>query len=335
MKQAYAIFALLGVPLAMSMPISVADDLNEDLEVVLGSGMCFKCDDPAGGIKSVENALGRGAVESADARYSQIERRCDALMGPLPWPVLPGDARLYDAKDQCKVWNAGTKDVEHVTCNPDKSFNFKLLTTDVESVSLTAGKQRVEVKVYSKSPDNLKGFEGETMKYSWRFRASEDMKLSYRFTHLFQFKFVSQVVDGERIGDTQKPAATLTAVQPKGGSPAVLQVRNTSTSNMAENVLATVPWSEVAGHWVSVDLTATNKLMEDGGNMRVIIKRDNDGKDLLSIDSPVDMWRPGNAFCRPKWGIYRAFDSRTQAGRHGPKLNDASVDFADICIDKV
>ena len=146
---------------------------------------------------------------------------------------------------------------------------------------------------------------------------------------------MSQVVDGERIGDTQKPAATLTAVQPKGGSPAVLQVRNTSTSNMAENVLATVPWSEVAGHWVSVDLTATNKLMEDGGNMRVIIKRDNDGKELLSIDSPVDMWRPGNAFCRPKWGIYRAFDSRTQAGRHGPKLNDASVDFADICIDKV
>ena len=81
MKQAYAIFALLGVPLAMSMPISVADDLNEDLEVVLGSGMCFKCDDPAGGIKSVENALGRGAVESADARHAPLKSEPCFLIG--------------------------------------------------------------------------------------------------------------------------------------------------------------------------------------------------------------------------------------------------------------
>lgn len=306
---------------------------NDD--AVSGAPMCFKCDDPEGGIKSVWNGLGTGSLESADARYEKIKEKCESIMGPLPWEESAGDARLNDFKHQCKVWNEGAKDIKHVTCNADDSFNFRLLTADVESVALVSGKQRVEMKVFGKSLDSLKGFEGETMKYSWRFRASESMALSYRFTHLFQFKFVSKKVDGENIGDTQKPAATLTAVKPKGGLPMELQVRNTSTSALDENVLATVPWSDVAGEWVKVDLTATNKLMEDGGNMQVIITRESDNKQLLSIDSPVDMWRVGNDFCRPKWGIYRAFDYKTQSGKHGPPLNDASVDFSDICIQKM
>ena len=70
-------------------------------------------------------------------------------------------------------------------------------------------RQRNEIKVYDKSDDGLKGFYGSTMVYTWSFRVSEGMRVSNRFTHLFQLKFVG--------GDASMPAVTFSGQKYSSG----------------------------------------------------------------------------------------------------------------------
>jgi len=176
--------------------------------------------------------------------------------------------------------------------------------------------------VFSNSDDSLKGFHGETMIYSWKFRVHSTMLVSRKFTHLFQMKFVG--------GDSQKPAVTFSGAQRSGSSH--FQVRNTSMSNMSENVLTAVPWSDVTGRWLSATVKATMLPIESGGRLRVDITRTDNGHSLISLDEPAGLWRPGNEFMRPKWGIYR---SKIHPNIQPGDLNDAKVYFTDFCIQKV
>jgi hypothetical protein len=61
---------------------------------------------------------------------------------------------------------------------------------DCEASGNAADKQRNEIKAYDPSPNSLKGFYGETMTYTWKFRVDSLMQISSKFTHIFQLKFV-------------------------------------------------------------------------------------------------------------------------------------------------
>ncbi len=62
----------------------------------------------------------------------------------------------------------------HVTPDNDRCINFD--------------RQRVEIKTYDASPANLKGTEGETVVYKWKFLVPIGFQPSSNFTHLHQIK---------------------------------------------------------------------------------------------------------------------------------------------------
>ena len=51
-------------------------------------------------------------------------------------------------------------------------------------------RQRIEIKTYEPSPDNLKGTLGETVMYKWKFKLPKGFQPSTNFTHLHQIKAV-------------------------------------------------------------------------------------------------------------------------------------------------
>lgn len=51
-------------------------------------------------------------------------------------------------------------------------------------------RQRVEIKTYESSPNNLKGTLGETVTYKWKFKLPKGFQPSISFTHLHQIKAV-------------------------------------------------------------------------------------------------------------------------------------------------
>ena len=218
-----------------------------------------------------------------------------------------------------------------------KVFKFGLHLEDCEPVDNVAGKQRNEIKVWDKSPHEMLGCFGSTMRYTWSFFIDPSMKVTNRFTHLFQIK-------GQG-GDTQKPFATFTGVNDTDGV-AKLQVRNCSYSPAnpewsqrgltGETVIRELEWSRVIGHWVQASVEVTLRTMEDGGRYKVSLAYAN-GTSILQMDEPAGMWRPANAgyssnrFLKPKWGIYRAnVDSNIGPG----DLNNATVYFANLGIER-
>ncbi len=76
----------------------------------------------------------------------------------------------------------------HVTPDNDRCINFD--------------RQRIEIKTYDSSPDNLKGTLGETVTYKWRFKIPVGFQPSANFTHIHQVKAVG--------GDDDNPIFTLT-----------------------------------------------------------------------------------------------------------------------------
>jgi hypothetical protein len=80
----------------------------------------------------------------------------------------------------------------HVSNNPP----------DNEPVKGKTDRQRVEIKTFEPSPDNLKGTVGETVQYKWRFKVPVGFKPTADFTHIHQVKAVD--------GDAAHPLFTLT-----------------------------------------------------------------------------------------------------------------------------
>jgi hypothetical protein len=51
-------------------------------------------------------------------------------------------------------------------------------------------RQRVEIKTYDPSPAQFKGFNGDSVSYSWDVRLNSAFQPSTGFTHIFQVKAV-------------------------------------------------------------------------------------------------------------------------------------------------
>lgn len=168
-------------------------------------------------------------------------------------------------------------------------------------------RQRIEIKTYEPSPDNLKGTIGEIITYQWKFKLPKGFQPSSNFTHLHQIKAVGGV-DG-------MPIFTLSAQKAK--------VNQFSVIHNNTDVVSSINLSELEGVWVEI----TEKIkVGSNGNYSISIKRIKDGKELLSYTNEnLETIRPDNKFIRPKWGIYRSIKS---AG----DLRDEAVRFADFSI---
>jgi hypothetical protein len=208
-----------------------------------------------------------------------------------------------------EVWDADLKEnvfefYSHINyVNADKT-----ITTDNEPVSNVDQKQRVEIKSYEGSPDNLKGTIGETITYQWKFKLPIGFQPSSNFTHLHQIKAVG--------GTQDMPIFTLTAKKASEN-----KLFNVVHNN--ETIVASMNLSELEGTWVQI--TEVIKVGPNG-TYSVVIKRIKDGKELLSYSNlDIETIRPDNNFIRPKWGIYRSLKKITD-------LREESVRFADFYI---
>ena len=181
----------------------------------------------------------------------------------------------------------------HVTPDNDRCINFD--------------RQRIEIKTYESSPDNLKGVVGETVTYKWKFKIAVGYQPSSSFTHLHQIKPVG--------GDDGNPLFTLT---PRKGSPNKMELIHDNTTKVV-----IVNLSLFEGVWV--ECTEVVKIGA-AGTYSMLIKRVNDGAVILSYSNPNIMTiRPDNGFIRPKWGIYRSLTTPSD-------LRDEAVRFAGISI---
>jgi hypothetical protein len=207
-----------------------------------------------------------------------------------------------------EVWDADLKEnvfeyYAHINyINEDKTT-----TTDNEPVGDVAQKQRVEIKTYEGSPDNLKGIIGETITYQWKFRLPSGFQPSTNFTHLHQIKAVG--------GTQDMPIFTLSA---KKGKVNQFNVVHNNTT-----IVASMNLSELEDVWV--EITEVIKVGANG-TYSILIKRIKDGKELLSYSNPnLETIRPDNTFIRPKWGIYRSL-------KKVEDLKEEKVRFADFSI---
>ncbi|WPR71185.1 heparin lyase I family protein [Flavobacterium sp. NG2] len=170
-------------------------------------------------------------------------------------------------------------------------------------------RQRVEIKTYGPSPENLKGKLGEIVTYSWKFKIPKGFQPSTSFTHLHQIKAVG--------GSDGMPIFTLSAKKGK------VDKLNLVHDNVT--ILQSTPLSDFIDTWVEV-----KEIIEVGsnGSYSMKISRISDGEELLSYSTDKLMTiRADNEFIRPKWGIYRSL-------KNSSDLRDESVRFADFIIEE-
>lgn len=189
----------------------------------------------------------------------------------------------------------------HVTPDNDRCINFD--------------RQRVEIKTYDSSPDNLKGTLGETVTYKWRFKIPVGFQPSSNFTHIHQVKAVG--------GDDGDPIFTLTL---RKGTPNKLELIYVKDDFSGTTKYANLNLSLFEGIWV--EATETIKIAASGTYV-ITIKRVDNGVTLLNYsNSNIATIRLGavdNSFIRPKWGIYRSLLNEAS-------LRDDSIRFSDFSI---
>ncbi|MCL2412510.1 MAG: polysaccharide lyase [Bacteroidales bacterium] len=169
-------------------------------------------------------------------------------------------------------------------------------------------RQRNEIKTDANSPRHLRGFSGDTVRYSWRFWLPPDFhQPTNAFTHIYQVKPVG--------GDDSQPIFALTVRQ--GGA---IQIRyfNTSLEPIAPAIRP-----ERLGSWIEVDHWM---VVGVNGWSRMTITDVETGAVLHHHDQARLTLRPTNNFIRPKWGIYRSL-------QHVNQLRDERIRFSNFVIE--
>jgi hypothetical protein len=194
-------------------------------------------------------------------------------------------------------------------------FRFHIhVTPDNDRCTSTSDRQRNEIKVYDKSPNNLKGIEGEIVIYKWKFKLPTGFQTSSSFTHIHQLKSVGGLYEGT-------PMYTLTT---RKGIPDQLELRYAQTS--AQTTLKKTDLTPFKGTWVDVTETIT---YGTSGTYSIVIKKISDNTVLFNYSSnSIVNWQTGSDFVRPKWGIYRSLNFPTD-------LRDEEVLFANFSVEEV
>lgn len=192
-------------------------------------------------------------------------------------------------------------------------FRFQIHVTPDNDRCINFDRQRNEIKAYDKSPDNLKGIEGETVVYKWKFKLDAGFQSSPNFTHIHQLKSVGGSLES-------MPMYTLTT---RKGSPDQLELRYAETSSQI--TLLKTDLSPFKGVWVEV--TETINYATDG-TYSIEIQKVSDGSMLFNYSTnSIINWRPGAEFVRPKWGIYRSL-------LNSADLRDEQVLFSDFSVEE-
>ncbi len=188
---------------------------------------------------------------------------------------------------------------------------------DRDRVAIT-DRQRNEIKTYGGSEEAVKGFEGETFVYRWRFRINSQMEVSTRFTHFFQLKAVG--------GDDSQPILTISGAERSGEDG--IEVRHSPLQDTT--ILGRRDWSLVTGEWLEAYCRVT---FAESGDLRLIVTRMSDDAVIFDIDEMgLDLWRGEDPshFVRPKWGIYRSILDSDNL-----RPDEESVRFANFSVSEV
>ncbi len=192
-------------------------------------------------------------------------------------------------------------------------FKFFIHVVPDDDRCINQDRQRNEIKVYNESPDSLKGFEGDVMEYSWRFKLDQDFQPSTSFTHIHQLKAVGG-------NESSMPVITLT---PRKASPDKLELRYAETTS--QETLKAVDLSLIKGRWMSV---SEKVKYGETGSYEISIKNLATGNEVFHYKNDnIRMWRTGASFIRPKWGIYRSL-------KHPEQLRDEQPLFNEFIIKK-
>ena len=193
-------------------------------------------------------------------------------------------------------------------------YSHALLDNEPVDPTLT-DRQRVEIKTYAASPDNLKGTVGENIIYKWRFKLPNGFQPSSNFTHIHQIKAVD--------GDDSNPVFTLT---PRLGTSNKLELIYVENSTSGTNKVCIVELLPFLGNWIDAEERIK---VGSNGFYSILLKKHSDGTVLMSYtNNNIATIRPDNTFIRPKWGIYR---SLLDIGN----LRDEAVRFSDFSIQEV
>jgi len=204
----------------------------------------------------------------------------------------------------------------HITQEPDESgiysFVFYLHVSRDNDRCVNFDRQRNEIKTYGPSLDYLKGFNGDTVIFSWDFKLDAGFQPSPSFTHIHQIKA------GD--GDAGAPIITLT---PRYGNPDILQLIHVDSAGTT-TILISSDLAPLKGVWVH----AYEKITYGSDGAYSITLTDPFGSVLLSYSSDdLDLWRNGTTFIRPKWGIYRSLNNQAY-------LRDEAVRSNSFCLAK-
>ena len=198
-------------------------------------------------------------------------------------------------------------------------FNLHVTNTppDNEPVKGKTDRQRVEIKSFEPSPDNLKGTTGETVQYKWRFKIPKGFKPTKDFTHIHQIKAVD--------GDAGNPLFTLTLRKMTNGSNQleIIYVKDKASKMIKYQ---TVNMSLFEGTWVEATETIKVGLK---GTYAITIKKVSDGKTLMNYsNSNIQTIRADNSFIRPKWGMYRSLKDIAN-------MKDETMRFSDFSMQEL
>lgn len=267
------------------------------------TSITVSADGPHSGLsayKIIENAFAEGAIEAPDM-----------------YPTDHVDV-LHILEDTDEIVGPHFIFLAH----KDRDFN-----KGVES-----DRQRNEIKTYDKSAEPLKGYQGETMQFSWKFKVSSELELSKKFSHFFQLKAKNFNEDNSN-GNDDQPMITLSGVD-KDSTGNELQIRYSSGFNpdgtsTSDIYLIKTDWSSITDEWLEIKVQAT---FAEEGAFYMQISRIRDDALLVDISEPnIDMWRGVSSedFVRPKWGIYRSL-----ADADSLRPAEEKVRFADFVVEK-
>ena len=231
----------------------------------------------------------------------------------------PGNGvSAVEAPDLFHPWSAGRHIAEVFDTELNKYvfefYSHALLDNEPVDPTLS-DRQRVEIKTYAASPDNLKGTLGENIIYKWKFKIPIGFQPSANFTHLHQLKAVD--------GDDSNPLFTLT---PRLGTPNKLELIYVANSTSGTDKVSVVDLLPFEGNWIDAE-----EMIHVGsiGTYSITLKKHSDGTILMSYNNNnIATIRPDNTFIRPKWGIYRSLNDIGN-------LRDEAVRFSDFSIEEV
>jgi hypothetical protein len=187
---------------------------------------------------------------------------------------------------------------------------------------------------------------GDTFTHRWKFKLPADFRVSSEYTHIHQIK-----PEG---GDSGNPTFTLTGRKLRTGRE-VLQLiyRGPIRDNGDPSVNwypAEVDLEPFKGEWVYAEETVT---YDNPGSFHIKLVRIRDMRVLMEylyspeqyeeVD-PFVMFRKGNSYIRPKFGVYRRVMHMTSFGLPNPEdpvtefnaeHNAVTVLFADFEMDKL